>query len=103
MSENKGRIVQVIGPIVDIQFMEDIPNLLNAVEINNKGQRIVVEVAQHLGENTVRCVSMGSTDGLVRGMECLDTGSPIMVPVGRETLGRLFNVLGEKYRWQGPG
>ena len=95
MSENKGRIVQVIGPIVDIQFMEDIPNLLNAVEINNKGQRIVVEVAQHLGENTVRCVSMGSTDGLVRGMECLDTGSPIMVPVGRETLGRLFNVLGE--------
>lgn len=95
MSENKGKIVQVIGPIVDIQFMEDIPNLLNAVEINNQGQRIVVEVAQHLGENTVRCVSMGSTDGLVRGMECLDTGSPIMVPVGRETLGRLFNVLGE--------
>lgn len=95
MSENKGKIVQVIGPIVDVQFSEDIPNLLNAVEIINNGERIVFEVAQHLGDNIVRCVSMGSTDGLVRGMECIDTGNPIMVPVGRETLGRLFNVLGE--------
>ena len=95
MSENKGKIVQVIGPIVDVQFSENIPNLLNAVDIINNGEKIVVEVAQHLGENTVRCVSMGSTDGLVRGMECIDTGNPIMVPVGNETLGRLFNVLGE--------
>lgn len=95
MSENKGKIVQVIGPIVDVQFLENIPNLLNAVDIINNGEKIVVEVAQHLGENTVRCVSMGSTDGLVRGMECIDTGKPIMVPVGKETLGRLFNVLGE--------
>lgn len=95
MSENIGKIIQVIGPIVDVQFSEDIPNLLNAVEIINNGERIVFEVAQHLGDNIVRCVSMGSTDGLVRGMECIDTGNPIMVPVGRETLGRLFNVLGE--------
>ena len=95
MSENKGKIVQIIGPIVDVQFPADIPNLLNAVEIINNDERIVFEVAQHLGDNTVRCVSMSSTDGLVRGMECTDTGNPITVPVGRETLGRLFNVLGE--------
>jgi len=95
MSENTGKIIQVIGPIVDVQFSEDIPNLLNAVEIINNGERTVFEVAQHLGDNIVRCVSMGSTDGLVRGMECIDTGNPIMVPVGRKTLGRLFNVLGE--------
>ena len=95
MSENIGKIVQVIGPIVDARFGENLPNLLNAIEINNNGERIVVEVAQHLGENLVRCVSMGSTDGLVRGMECIDTGNPITVPVGKETLGRLFNVLGE--------
>ena len=95
MSENIGKIVQIIGPIVDARFGENLPNLLNAIEINNKGERIVVEVAQHLGENLVRCVSMGSTDGLVRGMDCIDTGNPITVPVGKETLGRLFNVLGE--------
>ena len=95
MSENIGKIVQIIGPIVDARFGENLPNLLNAIEINNKGERIVVEVAQHLGENLVRCVSMGSTDGLVRGMDCMDTGNPITVPVGKETLGRLFNVLGE--------
>ncbi len=95
MSENIGKIVQVIGPIVDIQFAENIPNLLNAIEIINKDERIVVEVAQHMGENMVRCVSMSSTDGLVRGMDCLDTGDPIKVPVGKETLGRLFNVLGQ--------
>ncbi len=95
MSENKGKIVQIIGPIIDVEFSEDIPNLLNAVEVINNDERIVFEVAHHLGDNIVRCVSMGSTDGLVRGMECIDTGNPIKVPVGRETLGRLFNVLGE--------
>ncbi len=95
MSRNIGKIVQVIGPIVDVQFTEDIPKLLNAVEILNNDERIVLEVAQHLGGDRVRCVSMGSTDGLVRGRECLDTGSPIIIPVGKETLGRLFNVLGE--------
>ena len=95
MSENIGKIVQIIGPIVDARFSENLPNLLNAIEINKNGERIVVEVAQHLGENLVRCVSMGSTDGLVRGMDCIDTGNPITVPVGKETLGRLFNVLGE--------
>ena len=95
MSENIGKIVQIIGPIVDARFGENLPNLLNAIEINKNGEKIVVEVAQHLGENLVRCVSMGSTDGLVRGMDCIDTGNPITVPVGKETLGRLFNVLGE--------
>lgn len=95
MSENKGKIVQVIGPIVDVQFTEDIPKLLNAVEVFNNDEKIVLEVSQHLGQDMVRCVSMGSTDGLVRGMECIDTGNPIMVPVGRETLGRMFNVIGE--------
>ncbi len=91
-----GKVVQVIGPIVDIRFNEDeIPELLNAIEIYKNGERIVVEVAQHMGDDIVRCVSMGITDGLVRGMEAKDTGDPIKVPVGRETLGRIFNVLGE--------
>ena len=91
-----GKVVQVIGPIVDIRFNEDeIPLLLNAIEIYKNGERIVVEVAQHMGDDIVRCVSMGITDGLVRGMEAKDTGDPIKVPVGRETLGRIFNVLGE--------
>ena len=91
-----GKVVQIIGPIVDIKFNEnEIPELLNAIEINKNGERLVVEVAQHIGQDIVRCVSMGVTDGLVRGMEAIDTGDPIKVPVGRETLGRIFNVLGE--------
>jgi F-type H+-transporting ATPase subunit beta len=99
MSENKGKIVQIIGPIIDVEFSEDIPNLLNAVEVINNDERIVFEVAHHLGDNIVRCVSMGSTDGLVRGMECIDTGNPIKVPVGRETLGRLLLPQGaEEFR-----
>lgn len=96
MEKNIGKIVQIIGPVVDIRFSEEnLPELLNAIEIDNHGERLVVEVAQHIGDDTVRCVSMGSTDGLVRGMEGVDTGEPIAVPVGDETLGRLFNVLGE--------
>ena len=96
MDKNVGKIVQVIGPVVDIRFSdEDLPNLLNAIEIDNHGKRLVVEVAQHIGDDTVRCVAMGSTDGLVRGMEAIDTKDSIKVPVGKETLGRLFNVLGE--------
>ena len=71
------------------------PNILNAIEIDNKGQRLVAEVAQHIGDNVVRCISMGSTDGLVRGMDAVDTGEGIKVPVGEETLGRIFNVLGD--------
>ena len=96
MEKNIGKIVQIIGPVVDIRFGEEnLPELLNAIEIDNHGERIVVEVAQHIGDDTVRCVAMGSTDGLIRGMDAVNTGKPIAVPVGRETLGRLFNVLGE--------
>ena len=96
MEKNIGEIVSIIGPVVDIRFSEDnLPELLNAIEIDNHGERLVVEVAQHIGDDTVRCVSMGPTDGLIRGMEARNTGEPIAVPVGKETLGRLFNVLGE--------
>ena len=95
-NDNIGKVVQIIGPIIDIKFSNNnLPQLLNAIEINNNGQRIVAEVAQHIGEDVVRCISMHSTDGLVRGLEAIDTGAPISVPVGRETLGRVFNVLGD--------
>lgn len=95
---NKGRIVQVIGPVVDIRFPEGhLPKLYNAIEIiKDKDSKLVVEVAQHTGDDITRCISMGSTDGLVRNMECIDTEAPISVPVGPETLGRMFNVLGEE-------
>lgn len=96
MAENIGKIVQVIGPVVDILFTEgNIPTLKNAIEIQLKDGKLVVEVAQHVGDDVVRCIAMGTTDGLVRGMKCLDTGAPIMVPVGEEVLGRMFNVLGD--------
>lgn len=96
MEKNMGKIVQVIGPVVDIRFHEEhLPNLLNAIEINKEEETIIVEVAQHVGDDTVRCISMDSTDGLIRGMKALDTGKSIAVPVGEDTLGRLFNVLGE--------
>nr|WP_300005645.1 F0F1 ATP synthase subunit beta [Tissierella sp.] len=96
MEQNIGKVVQVIGPVVDIRFKEEhLPNLLDAITIDRTGETIVVEVSQHLGNDTVRCISMGSTDGLIRGMDCIDTGKPIAVPVGEKTLGRLFNVLGE--------
>ncbi len=91
-----GRITQVMGPVVDVRFQEnELPNLQNALEINNCGKRLVVEVAQHIGDNVVRCIAMSSTDGLVRGAAAVDTGHPIRVPVGEQTLGRIFNVLGE--------
>lgn len=92
-----GKIVQVIGPVLDVKFdgEQNLPNLLNALIIKNGEQEIVAEVAQHIGDDTVRCISMTSTDGLVRGMEVIDTGAPISVPVGDATLGRIFNVLGE--------
>lgn len=95
---NKGKIVQVIGPVVDIRFPEGhLPKLYNAIEvIKSDDEKLVVEVAQHTGDDIIRCISMGSTDGLVRNMECIDTGGPISVPVGPETLGRMFNVLGEE-------
>ncbi|MFO7888337.1 MAG: F0F1 ATP synthase subunit beta [Eubacteriales bacterium] len=93
---NKGKIKQVIGPVVDIEFREDnLPKLMSAIKIEINDKIVVVEVAQHTGDNTVRCISMDSTDGFVRGMEAVDTGGPISVPVGEETLGRMYNVLGE--------
>lgn len=96
MSKQTGKIVQVIGPVVDVLFENgDLPELMNAIEIPLKNEDpLIVEVAQHVGDERVRCVAMGSTDGLVRGMEAMDTGAPISVPVGNEVLGRMFNVLG---------
>ncbi|MCR5718244.1 MAG: F0F1 ATP synthase subunit beta [Oscillospiraceae bacterium] len=94
--QNTGKIVQIIGAVVDVRFpKENLPRLLNAITIDNHGQKLVIEVAQHIGDDIVRCISMGSTDGLVRGMDAVDTGAPITVPVGPQTLGRMFNLLGE--------
>ncbi|MDO4476175.1 MAG: F0F1 ATP synthase subunit beta, partial [Lachnospiraceae bacterium] len=97
MSEKHiGEIVQVTGPVLDIRFgHEELPALLNAIEIDNKGVKLTAEVAQHIGDNIVRCIAMNSTDGLVRGMQAVDTGGPITVPVGEECLGRVFNLLGD--------
>ncbi|MBQ9946868.1 MAG: F0F1 ATP synthase subunit beta [Oscillospiraceae bacterium] len=95
-NQNIGTIVQVIGAVLDIRFPADsLPDLLNAIEIDNNGQKLVVEVAQHIGDDIVRCIAMGATDGLVRGMQAVDTGASIKVPVGKETLGRIFNLLGD--------
>ena len=91
-----GKIVQVIGPVVDIKFEEgELPKLNDAIEIDNHGARLVVEVAQHMGDNVVKCIAMDSTDGLKRGQEAKNTGAPITIPVGKVTLGRMVNVLGE--------
>jgi F-type H+-transporting ATPase subunit beta len=101
-SKSTGKIRQVMGAVVDVQFDGELPAILNALETENHGNRLILEVAQHLGESTVRTVAMDSTDGLVRGHEVLDTGSPIMVPVGEETLGRIINVIGEPVDELGP-
>lgn len=96
MAQNIGKVVQVIGPVVDIKFEKDrLPQLNNAISIELNDNILVVEVAQHLGDDIVRCIAMDSTDGLVRGQEALDTGQSIQVPVGKATLGRMFNVLGQ--------
>lgn len=96
MQENLGKICQVIGPVVDIEFdPERLPSLLSAITIQNGDEQLTVEVAQHIGDDVVRCIALGATDGLRRGMEALDTGGAITVPVGKATLGRMFNVLGE--------
>ncbi|MDA5192759.1 F0F1 ATP synthase subunit beta [Govanella unica] len=100
--QNIGRITQVIGAVVDVQFDDQLPQILGALETTNQGNRLVLEVSQHLGENSVRTIAMDSTDGLVRGQEVTDTGSPIMVPVGPETLGRIMNVIGEPIDERGP-
>lgn len=91
-----GKVVQVTGPVLDIRFADgELPALLNAVELQNHGKTLVVEVAQHIGDNVARCIAMAATDGLVRGTEAVDTGGPITVPIGDECLGRVFNLLGE--------
>ena len=96
MNENIGTICQVIGPVVDIQFEQDyLPDLLNAIKIENGEETLTVEVAQHIGDDVVRCIALGATDGLKRGMDAVNTGAAISVPVGNQTLGRMFNVLGE--------
>lgn len=100
---NKGIIQQIIGPVIDIKFDEEqMPNLLNAIHIEQNGKTIVAEVEQHIGADQARCIALSSTDGMYRGMEATDTGEPIKVPVGKEVLGRLFNVLGETIDEKGP-
>src|SRR6202047_4916488 len=96
-SNQTGRVTQVIGAVVDVQFEGELPAILNALETENQGNRLVLEVAQHLGESTVRTVAMDTSEGLVRGQEVTDTGKPIEGPVGDGALGRLINVVG------GPG
>ncbi|HWV80586.1 MAG TPA: F0F1 ATP synthase subunit beta [Hyphomicrobiaceae bacterium] len=103
MASNKvGKIRQVMGAVVDVQFEGHLPEILNALETTNQGQRLVLEVAQHLGESTVRTIAMDSSEGLTRGHEVTDTGAPISVPVGDETLGRIMNVIGEPVDEAGP-
>src|SRR5262245_32198535 len=106
---NKGKVVRIIGPVIDIEYPEGhLPAILSAVRIQGKlaGDApeldVTAEVAQHLGENRVRCVAMEPTEGMVRGMDALDTGGPIAVPVGRETLGRVMNVVGKPVDEKGP-
>lgn len=102
MTENIGHLSQVIGPVIDIKFADKMPNLLNAIKIKNNDETIIAEVTQHIGDDVARCIAMSSTDGLIRGMEAIDTRAPITVPVGDKTLGRLFNVLGETIDNEAP-
>ncbi len=101
-ANSTGRVTQVIGAVVDVKFDGELPPILNALETENRGARLVLEVAQHLGENSVRCVAMDISEGLVRGQEVRDTGGPITVPVGAGTLGRIINVIGEPVDEAGP-
>src|SRR5207248_8843846 len=104
-ARNVGKVVQVTGPTVDVEFQPDhLPKIYNAVHIDDaaRGIHLVVEVALHVGDNVVRCIAMDSTDGLVRGMAATDTGAPISVPVGEECLGRIFNLVGDTIDGKGP-
>ncbi len=101
-TNNRGRVAQVIGAVVDVEFDERLPDILNALETQNGDQRLVLEVAQHLGENIVRAIAMDSTEGLTRGQDVTDTGEPITVPVGPETLGRIMDVVGQPIDERGP-
>ena len=102
MASKVGKVRQVMGAVVDVEFDGHLPEILNSLETQNQGTRLVLEVAQHLGENTVRTIAMDSTEGLVRGQEVTDTGEPIRVPVGEGTLGRIINVIGEPIDEAGP-
>src|SRR3954447_15752324 len=102
MANQNGRITQVIGAVVDVQFEGHLPAILNALETENQGNRLVLEVAQHLGESTVRTIAMDTSEGLVRGQEVTDSGAPITVPVGEGTLGRIMNVVGDPVDEAGP-
>ena len=102
VKKNIGIITQVTGAVVDVSFEKDLPGILNALEVDHEGSKLILEVAQHLGENSVRTIAMDTTDGLVRGQEVIDTGDPITVPVGKETLGRILNVVGEPVDKRGP-
>ena len=97
-----GTITRVTGAVVDVHFEGDLPEILNALHVQHQGKTLVLEVAQQLGESTLRTIAMDTTDGLVRGQEVVDTGSPIMVPVGPETLGRIINVTGDPVDERGP-
>lgn len=100
--KNVGHISKIVGPVVDVYFPEDVPDILNALEVDNNGNKIILEVAAHLGESQVRTISMGATDGLQRGTPVVDTGNPITVPVGEEVLGRIMNVIGDPVDERGP-
>ena len=105
MAENTntvGKVTQVLGAVVDVQFEGELPQILNALHCQTDDGLLVLEVAQHLGESTVRTIAMDATEGLVRGKEVVDTGEPIMVPVGPETLGRILNVVGDPVDERGP-
>ena len=102
MAKQTGRITQVIGAVVDVQFDDALPEILNALETDNNGSRLILEVAQHLGENTVRAIAMDSSEGLVRGGAVTDLGEPISVPIGSGTLGRILNVTGDPVDEGGP-
>ena len=103
MANHIGTVIQIVGPVLDIRFADDcLPELLSAIEIKNGDATIVAEVAQHIGDNVVRCIAMSSTDGLQRGVEAVDTGGPISVPVGEACLGRVFNLLGQPFDEAGP-
>ena len=102
MANAKGKVTQIIGAVVDVQFEDELPEILNALDTENNGKRLVLEVAQHLGENTVRAIAMDATEGMVRGQVVTDTGNPIQVPVGTATLGRIMNVTGDPVDEKGP-
>ena len=97
-----GKISQVLGAVVDVSFEGELPSIMNALEVDNNGNKLILEVAQHLGENAVRTIAMDSTEGLVRGQTATDSGSPISMPVGPETLGRIMNVIGDPVDERGP-